>query len=177
MKIGELAQADISLCRLRVAYILCQSWLADKGDNQSEMQPSWRCVSHQGPHLQSSTGSGANGAIALSVGKFYLSNERPELALLRHCLGAAISFAELQFQGLGACTKPLPQAALNSWVIATDLGKRLRPITTASRPPPAHPTTTSGSNRSPLRLGHSARQVASDRSLGRLPVSAALLRD
>jgi hypothetical protein len=27
---------------------------------------------------------------------------------------AAISFAEIQFQGLRACTKPLPQAALNS---------------------------------------------------------------
>jgi hypothetical protein len=46
--IGKLAQADIALCRLRVAYILCQSRLADQGDNQSDMQPALECVSHWG---------------------------------------------------------------------------------------------------------------------------------
>src|SRR6476660_4699022 len=54
MKIGKLAQADIALCRLHVAYILCQSWLTDKGDNQSDVQPSWECVSHWRSQLQSS---------------------------------------------------------------------------------------------------------------------------
>src|SRR6185369_8987266 len=48
MKIGKLAQTDIALCRLRVTYILCKSRLADKGDNQSDMQPDWECVSHCG---------------------------------------------------------------------------------------------------------------------------------
>ena len=28
-KIGKLAQTDIAFCRLSVAYILCQSWLAE----------------------------------------------------------------------------------------------------------------------------------------------------
>jgi len=50
MKIGKLAQTDIALCRLRVTYILCQSRLADKGDNQSDMQPAWECVSHSDPN-------------------------------------------------------------------------------------------------------------------------------
>ena len=49
MKIRKLAQTDIALCRLRVAYILCQSWLADKGDNKSDTQPTRECVSHWKP--------------------------------------------------------------------------------------------------------------------------------
>jgi len=48
MKIGKLAQADIALCRLRVAYILCQSWLADEGANQSDLKPAWEGVSYWG---------------------------------------------------------------------------------------------------------------------------------